>query len=381
MFTTGTKPIQNDFIKAVPSMRKFIKAILLTLNIILVIFYIIGCILPWLSPKYFSILGFVGFGFPYLTALLIFTILFWLFAKPKYSLYLLVIFCLGYKQITAVFAFNTNTTFNINKDNNCVRVLTWNVGYFSAKAGYKNAKVYKSKNVIEGLLKQNADVVCLQEFNESRLKPSDEFLELQKIYEYSFYPFWHYGPHQHRSGCVILSKYPIVFTDSVDYEIGENIIRADIVAFGDTISFFTTHFNSFQFSKKELTEIDMHEVEEKPSKTVWTGIVKKVNEKLKFHHQQVAVVRDFVYKSKHKTILCGDFNEVPNNYVYWQLAHNKQDAFLKKGFGFGKSFNSLAGVLRIDYLFVDEKLTVNQCTTKDDGLSDHAMVIADVKLN
>jgi endonuclease/exonuclease/phosphatase family metal-dependent hydrolase len=54
--------------------------------------------------------------------------------------------------------------------------------------------------------------------------------------------------------------------------------------------------------------------------------------------------------------------------------------FLQKGLGVGKSYNSLAPMLRIDYILPDTSFEVKQFDMTDENLSDHSMLITDLKL-
>jgi len=58
-----------------------------------------------------------------------------------------------------------------------------------------------------------------------------------------------------------------------------------------------------------------------------------------------------------------------------------QDAFLKKGFGIGRTFTGLSPTLRIDYIFADDHFKVKQFNRIVKNLSDHYMLVADVELN
>ena len=78
--------------------------------------------------------------------------------------------------------------------------------------------------------------------------------------------------------------------------------------------------------------------------------------------------------------MCGDFNDVPNSYTYFTIRGLRQDAFLQKDFGIGKSFNALAPTLRIDYILPDSTFSVRQFDMVDEGLSDHTMLVSDVIL-
>ncbi len=362
-------------------MRKFIKRLLITLNVLLVVAFLLACLLPWLSPNYFWLLGFIGFSFFYITIALVMTILFWLFIKPKFALYLFIILCCGFKQITTLFAFNSNTIFNKTKPNNTIRIVTWNVGNLSGKTQEKNAVRHKQDEISDAIFTQNADIVCLQEFAEIREKQPKAFTDISKKYQYVYFPWWIVGKYKHRSGNVIFSKYPIAFSDSAAYKNGTTILRADVINDkSDTISFFTTHFDSYKFNRNEFEEIDGDKLDEENSKKNWKQIFKKVRRTLQIHNEEANVANDFMASSKYPAVFCADLNEVPNNYIYWKIRNNKQDAFLQKGLGLGKTFNSLSTVLRIDYIMPDKNFKVHQFKIIDNGLSDHAMLVADIEL-
>jgi endonuclease/exonuclease/phosphatase family metal-dependent hydrolase len=57
-----------------------------------------------------------------------------------------------------------------------------------------------------------------------------------------------------------------------------------------------------------------------------------------------------------------------------------QDAFLKKGFGIGRTFSGLSPTLRIDYIFADRHFRIKQFSRIARKLSDHYMLLADVEL-
>ncbi|MBK7123675.1 MAG: hypothetical protein IPH68_13225 [Chitinophagaceae bacterium] len=59
-------------------------------------------------------------------------------------------------------------------------------------------------------------------------------------------------------------------------------------------------------------------------------------------------------------MICGDFNDVPNSYTYFTLKGNLQDAFLKKGSGFGRTLNFISPTLRIDYILADKELEIDR---------------------
>ena len=57
-----------------------------------------------------------------------------------------------------------------------------------------------------------------------------------------------------------------------------------------------------------------------------------------------------------------------------------QDAFLKKGFGIGRTFSAISPTLRIDYIFADDHFGIDQFRRIVRKYSDHYMLVADIKL-
>lgn len=360
-------------------LRRYIKIIIVTLNVLLAITFLIGCLLPWLSPQYFWLFGFIGIALPYLVVLLLFTIIFWLFFKKKIAIFLFIVLCCGYKQMGVMFAFNTNNTFKKVKANYNIRVASWNIGNMSGKPQNTKGKRHNVEEIVAALLQQNADIVCLQEYEDC--KNGCKSIELiKKKYPYYYFPGWITGIYRHGSGNAIFSKYPIIKSDSTAFENGENIIAAGIAINDDTIAVFTTHLDSYRFSRKEFKQIDDITKEENVSKKSIKGIVGKMKNTLIKHSEQADIVVKKMSETTYPVVFCADMNEVANNNTYWKIRDEKQDAFLQKGFGLGKTFNSLSPVLRIDYIMPDNNFEVTQFTIVEEGLSDHSLLLTDLVL-
>jgi len=69
---------------------------------------------------------------------------------------------------------------------------------------------------------------------------------------------------------------------------------------------------------------------------------------------------------------------VPNSYPYETIGKGLQDAFVVKGAGFGRTFTGISPTLRIDNIFVDKQLSINQFTRITKKLSDHFPIITDI---
>jgi endonuclease/exonuclease/phosphatase family metal-dependent hydrolase len=92
------------------------------------------------------------------------------------------------------------------------------------------------------------------------------------------------------------------------------------------------------------------------------------------------MIHEVLGDSPHPVLFCADLNDVPNSYTYFTIRDKMQDAFLKKGFGIGRTFSGLSPTLRIDYIFADKSFKVNQFTRVIRRYSDHYMIVSDLEL-
>lgn len=158
------------------------------------------------------------------------------------------------------------------------------------------------------------------------------------------------------------------------------LIHADIKANDDTFRVYTTHLQSLQFGKDDYRRIkEIKEADDSlltNSKTIFSKVKRGVSHR----SIQADLIDQVIDDSPNPVIFCGDLNDVPNSYTYFTVRGAMQDAFLKKGFGIGRTFSSLSPTLRIDYIFADKNFTVRQFNRVVKRYSDHYMLVADLEL-
>lgn len=361
--------------------RSVFKTIILILTVALSIAFLHVCLIPYIGSAMFWWVGFAGLAAPYLILLLFFTIVFWLYAKPRWALLPIIILSLGYKQIDAVFAYHFKATFNQEKANTTLRIVDWNVQSFNGLSSNKQVKKLVPNDIAESIKKLNADVLCLQEFNHSNTEAGNNIGMFKTLYPYYYFSKdYKRSASGYFSGCIIFSKFQIIDTDKINYPKAESLIFADILKGEDTIRIYTTHLQSFKFKKNDYDDIDKIKEQEEDALNASKNIFNKMKPAFQRRAIQADIVQAATQLSNYPTIICGDFNDVPNSYTYFTIRGYKQDAFLKKGFGIGRSFISLAPTLRIDYVLADTKFDVLQFDMVDEGLSDHIMLVTDLKL-
>jgi endonuclease/exonuclease/phosphatase family metal-dependent hydrolase len=359
-------------------LRKVSKKIFIVINIVAVILFIPACFTAYFDPGRYWYISILGVGFPFLILSLLTFIFFWLFFKSRWVFLSLVALVLGWYQVITVFAVHPVGPFNETKATGSLRVMQWNV----ARLGQMNKRddaISDRTAILACIKKMDPDVLCMEEFLESnnarKMDANIPYISQQLNYPYYFFA----RDHRRRDrlydhGVIIFSKYPLIDTMRIRYA------GADINVNGQFIRVFATHLQSLHFDGddydvlKNIAKAEDSAVEQSKS------VLKKFRYGYSLRHKQAELVRNELDKSPYPEIICGDFNDVPNSFTYFKIKGNRNDAFLKKGFGIGRTFASLSPTLRIDYMMAAKKLEVLQFKKIRLYCSDHFPLIADFKL-
>lgn len=369
-------------------MKKFFRALLLIITIGTAVVYFVSCLTPYVSPAHFWPITFVALGFPILAVTLIVLIIIWLLIKRKVALLLVVLFLLGYKNLTSTWGLHFFSKFNYDKDTSSLRILSWNVRYFDNNERRADHPDSSRRGMINYIRLVNADMIFLQDFMEyhNPLYFSNiETLRDSLGYKYCFVSNdvaekYTYGVIER--GCAIFSRLPFIDTGKMIYKniTPESISYADVLFKNRKMRCFTTHLESMSI-KPHPGISNEPGVEEKYDSAYHYS--KKVSRTLKqydqIHVKQAEFVKDILAKSPYPSVITGDFNSVPSSYVYYTIKGNRLDAFLNKGGGLGHSYYALSKTLRIDYILPDQSFKVVQVVTPQLYLSDHFPVVADIK--
>lgn len=361
--------------------RNIFRRFFLCLNLIVSVAFAVACLVPYLNPAHWWLMGLMGLAFPYLALLLIFFIVFWGVTKPRWVFIPIITLIIGYKQFSVFFATNKLVAFSEKRDSTTIRIVDWNIRSLEGLSNESDKKRKDRATIPETIIAQNANVVCLQEFNTSASQNNIAPFEAKYRYHYFSRDFKR-AKQGYESGSIIFSKYPITDSGKVVFPGKQqgSLIFADIKTPQQTIRVFTTHLQSFRFKPGDYD--NMEEIKNTGEKALPAS--KSIIQKMKLAYikrgEQADIVRDALDKSPHPSIICGDFNDVPNSYTYFHIRDNWQDVFLKTSLGIGRSYMALAPTLRIDYILPDNHLNILQFDQVDENLSDHLMLVADVRL-
>lgn len=358
--------------------RRATKTFFLAINLFIVLLFLLACLSPFINPANWWVMGFTGLIVPYLIVALILFIIFWLITNPRLALLSFFALCLGWQQISVVFAWHPGPGVNAYKRDNNLRVISWNVRGFNGVSNNKEALKHTRDAIAASILKMNPDLICLQEFNHSSTR-TDNLSLFSKLYPY-YYFSKDYVVNDYQSGVVIFSKYPIVDSGRIKFPVAESLIYTDIKKGNDTLRVFNTHLQSFKFGRRDYNDLEKIRGQDDETLAASKNIFRKMRLAFRRRGTQATIVREALDKTPHPSIICGDFNDVPNSFTYFHIRNNWQDAFLRKGFAVGRSFIALAPTLRIDYILTDLNFEVRAFDMVDEALSDHIMLVSDIVL-
>ena len=243
-----------------------------------------------------------------------------------------------------------------------ITVLTWNTGRMG------EFKKPEKNEVLQYLVAQDADVICLQEVDVYKdaqfLTLPDVRQTLSKKYPYSYLDFSVYNK-RHQYGTMVWAKYPLIHKQSIHYETQGNLSnRCDMVVGMDTIRLINNHLESYKLESEDLKDVDR--IEEK-----WKRA-------MPLRNAQARVVRREIEASPYPVIVVGDFNSVALSYAYWHISSGLHDAWNETHYfwEWGATYEYKGIGLRIDYILCSDPLKPVSCEVKETTGSDHKPVVA-----
>lgn len=368
--------------------RTFTKRLCIFLNIVIAGLFLVACANAWLHPSKWWFFSLLGLGFPVLLILQLVFLTFWLVLRQKWAVLSAFALLLGFSNIRVFFGLHFATSFKPEKQESSIRILTWNLHWFDEhNKKLKDHKDYRQK-MIAFIKEQNADVLCFQEFLEigKTFSNSNTNAIMQLNYPYYYRVHDYGGNGKYQAGVAIFSRFPIVDTQRVMYpgpenrRAAESLISVDVLAAGKRVRIYTTHLQSVLFQKNDYRNLEIIKSADDSMVTASKSIIKKLRQGYAFRSYQADMVRNKLDSCPYPEIICGDFNDVPNSYTYFHIKGNRQDVFVKKGFGIGRSFSAVSPTLRIDYIMADKKFEVLQYNRFLIPYSDHYPVVADMRL-
>jgi endonuclease/exonuclease/phosphatase family metal-dependent hydrolase len=369
--------------------KKIMRFAFISTNIFAVILYLLACLVPVINSGSSWFIAMLGLVFPLLFIIITGFLIYWMIRKSKWALICIITLLLSWKQVFVLFSFHLPEKFKVYKAPDTVRILTWNLSSWGESNRSKNKN--NMSEMIDLIKNINADVLCFQEFLYFKDKMyQDSVITVLKEsgYLYGYFAKTNYTKRIYKStrltAVAILSKYPI--TDTAQFyfsedDFSEPPIYADIKINNQPIRVFTTHLQSVRFENNDFEALHKLKEPYNASVTQSRAMAGKLKYAYKNRGDQAEILKRKINESPYPAIVCGDFNDVPNSYTYFTVKGDLQDAFLKKGSGFGRTFRFISPTLRIDYILADKKFNVTQFNKIEVPYSDHYPIVADLNFS
>lgn len=366
-----------------PKVKKgLFSQLLFLVNVVLFFGLFLSITAGYVSPKTLWFLAFFGLALPYLALLNLVFMIYWLVKRKKYFWFAFSVFI-----ISAPFAFKTFTFFSnsAKAPEKSIKVITYNAHVFDSYHPKYKEKNRAIDSVTNYLIRENADVVCFQEFFNKA--PKDIILKKigrsTQALEYILIPYF---KKIKQNSMAIFSKYPIINWGIVqpNNDFKENFaIYADIQFDEKIIRFYNVHLQSMRISSDKNLFTEDYEVDKQQDAEKLAHDSKRLLVRMKRAFQkrsvQIELLKEDIKKSPYPIVICGDFNDTPNSYCYTQLSRKMKDAFLVSGRGMGKTYIGPYPSFRIDYILHSRSLSSYNYQTGTINISDHYPISCFIK--
>lgn len=310
-----------------------------------------------LNPQEYPMLAVFGMSFPIFLIVQACVIIFWLlFKKFKFAFLFFVPILLCINPILTYCPLNFwDNSLTPEQKKSEFSLLTYNVYAFS---DFKERKDINHNPTISHILKSDADVVCLQECYTFEPLPYEKYTKEQYDSLISRYPYRLVLSND----IGVLSKYPISDSEIINSD-NETFsgARFKLQLKGNTITVYNVHLQSVGLTKsdKELyssvTSVKSATEKIDSAKQTIKDLRNQLYHKLAMSMQERATQAQHIAKDLNNqqgnVILCGDFNDIPDSYVYRTIKGNMTDAYCKCGFGPGITYHANKFYFRIDQIF------------------------------
>ena len=349
-------------------------------NIITAVSLALACLCCFVNPKMIWWIGFFGLAYMHLLVTNICFIVFWTFSrKKKWILISAVTILFGWTFVGRNLQMFEKEIPEEKLDMS-FKVLSFNVQGFEQRNTVQPDG--KTLNMFDFLRRQDADIICLQEYVINHNPRKNELNENIVRGQFDKTPFYHAevtGNIYHYIGVATFSKYPIIRKEVVYADKTTNAcICSDLLIGTDTIRVYNVHLKSVGFHndekellnnvvKTEYNRSDIHAIISMLRQMKAASIVRA---------RQVEILTSHIAQSPYPAIICGDFNDPPMSYSYQKISGNLKDAFVEAGSGRSATYDiGHIASLRIDYILYSDVFKVYSYESPRVLLSDHFPVM------
>jgi len=363
-------------------LRKFVRNILLVVNVLLAALLVTTYLSVYISPATSWIFAFIGLAYPFVLIFNILFMFFWMVFRKWYFILSLLCIILGWSSLKRFFQIQVKHADTVALENT-ISLMTYNVRLFNYYQWNKDTAAWQK--IIDYLHIEDPDIICFQEFITlpGTHHDLDHLKKKLAPLSYSHVYYTDHIPQKINFGMATFSKYPIVRKKMIAFKESLNgSICSDIVIREDTIRVYNCHLQSIRLRNdyNDLLDSLIFNYSEKKFDEL-KDISVRMRQAYIQRAEQVDILVKHITSSPYPVIVCGDFNDTPVSYTYNKFARFLKDAFIESGSGIGNTYRGNFPYVRIDYVLYSPSFKSHYYHTEKVELSDHYPVLTNFTIS
>jgi len=366
--------------KSNPKRKKILVRFLFILNLVAIFFLFITYLSVYISPENFKFISIFGLVYSFSLIFNFIIIIIWLFVNYKMIIISIFSILIGWNHLSNTFQIHFNSSSDSFQN---FEVLSFNVRMFDKYNWISEDGT--TNNILNFIEKQDADIVCIQEFYSNKKGNFDMDNKISKFSKskFSHISYAKIGTKLYGYGIATYTRFKIVNKGTILFDNSENFsIFTDVIIAEDTVRIYNCHLESVHFEYEDYRFLDSLSAEKtKPNQyNGFKKIMSKVLKASQLRAKQAQILTEHIKTSIYPIIICGDFNDTPVSYVYQKLSKNLNDAFVENGYGFGSTYLYSFFSLRIDYILYSPFFESFNFKTHHIKVSDHFPITCKFKI-
>lgn len=252
-----------------------------------------------------------------------------------------------------------------------IRIMTFNCHSFLESN--RGSQRINPDQFVRLLKNYEPDILCLQEFAnmDSQVKMFSKWVQDGREFPYALV--------QTDPSLAIFSRYPLANQSAENFSNSFNGYQKTDVSIGNrSITLFNLHLQTNAITGLADKVVASGDLKTRETWMNIGGMLRRYQRAARKRVSQAEEVLALIDEAAHPVVICGDFNDVPQSYVYRLLRQGHTDTFQRAGVGLGVTYSGKLPGLRIDYIFTPAELSVLETRVLRPGFSDHRPVLSTV---